>query len=128
MTAQELSDASGFSFDVPEGAKKIYRYMKSDDLAEMQFTLGSDEFCARIQPVDEPKSISGMFFEWENEEEAHIGDYTGTVRQAQTGSEDWVELCQQYDVERKWQYSLSAYTTDVDGFDLTTVAELIYKN
>ncbi|MDO4839020.1 MAG: hypothetical protein Q4B32_11615 [Clostridia bacterium] len=27
MTAQELSDASGFSFDVPEGAKNvIYRY------------------------------------------------------------------------------------------------------
>ena len=27
MTAEELSDASGFSFDVPEGAKNvIYRY------------------------------------------------------------------------------------------------------
>lgn len=27
MTAQELSDASGFSFDVPEGAKnELYHY------------------------------------------------------------------------------------------------------
>jgi hypothetical protein len=99
--------------------------MKSYDPVEMQFTLDSDAFCARIQPAYEPKIFSGMLFECENEEEAHIGDCTGTIGQAQTGSEDWVELCQWYDAERKWQYSLSVYATDVDGLDLTAVAELI---
>ena len=74
MTAEELPDAPGFSFDVPEGAKNvIYRCRKSDDLAEMQYILDSDEFCTRRQPMEEPKIISGMFFGWENEEEAHIG-------------------------------------------------------
>jgi hypothetical protein len=128
MTAEELSDASSLSFGVPEGAENvIYRYMESDHLAEMQFTIGNDEFCARIQPADEPMNISGMFFEWENEEDVKIGSCTGTIGQAQTGSEDYVELCQWYDADQGLQYSLSVYTTDVDGLDLAAVAEQVYK-
>ena len=68
-----------------------------------------------------------MFFEWENEEEVSIGKSTGTIVQAQTGSEDYVGLCQWYDSDQGLQYSLSVYTTDVDGLDLTAVAEQVYR-
>ena len=53
---------------------------------------------------------------------------SGTIGQAQTGSEDWVELCQWYDDDQGVQYSLSVYTTEIDGLDLTALAEQIYKN
>ena len=129
LTVEQLSDESGLSFGVPEGAENvIYRYLQEDNLAEMQFTMDSDEFCARIQPADEPMNISGMYFEWENEEEVNIGGCTGTIGQAQTGSEDFAELCQWYDSEQKLQYSLSVYTTELDGLDLTAVAEQVYMN
>ena len=129
MTAEQLSAASGLTFGVPEGAEDvIYRYLPDENLAEMQFTIGSDEFCARIEPADEPMNISGMYFEWENEEEVQVGQCSGTIGQAQTGSEDWVELCQWYDDDQGVQYSLSVYTTEIDGLDLTALAEQIYKN
>ena len=128
LTQEELLAESGLSFGVPEGAENvIYRYLKDDDLAEMQFTIGNDEFCARIQPATEAENISGMYFQWEPEEEIQIGSCTGTIGQAKTGSEDWVELCQWYDADQGLQYSLSVYTTDIDGLDLTALAREIYN-
>ena len=127
LTQQELLDESGLSFGVPEGAEDvIYRYLPAEHLAEMQFTLDGDEFCARIQPADEPMNISGMYFEWEDEQEIQIGECAGTIGRAQTGSEDWTGLCQWYDTDQKLQYSLSVYTTDMDGLDLTALAKQIY--
>ena len=128
LTAEELQSESGLSFGVPDGAENvIYRYLKEDNLAEMQFTIGNDEYCARIQPAEEAENISGMYFEWDNEEDIRIGSCAGTIGQAKTGSEDWVELCQWYDADQGLQYSLSVYTTDRDGLDLTAVAGQIYK-
>ena len=128
LTEEELQAESGLSFNVPDGAENvIYRYLKKDHLAEIQFTIGDDEFCARIQPAEEAENISGMYFEWDPEEEIRIGSCAGTIGQAKTGSEDWVELCQWYDADQGLQYSLSVSTTDIDGLDLTAVAEQIYK-
>ena len=54
--------------------------MESDHLAEMQFTVDHDEFCARIQPAEEAMNISGMYFEWENEDDVKIGSCAGIVK------------------------------------------------
>ena len=131
LTADELMQVSGVCFGVPEGAENvIYRYLASEGLAEMQFTLDGDEFCARIQPADlrdgELMNIAGMYFVWDHEEDITVGHCYGTVALAKTGSEDWVELCQWYDLAPGLMYSLSAYTTDPDGLDLTAVAEQVY--
>lgn len=131
LTAEQLAEASGLSFGVPEGAENIiYRFLPGENLAEMQFTLGPDDFCARIQPAalqeGQLMNISGMYFGWENEEAITIGRCSGTIGQAQTGSEDWVELCLWYDAVPGLMYSLSVYTTDPDGLDLTAVAEQVY--
>jgi len=128
MTAEQLSAASHLSFGVPEGAENvIYRYLRSENLAEMQFTIDSDEYCARIQPAPEPTDISGMYFEWKHVEEVRIGKCTGTIGQAKNGSEDWVELCQWYDDDQELQYSLSVSTTELDGLDLVAPAEQVYQ-
>ena len=132
MSEEELQEVSGVAFNVPEDAEDVvYRWLEEDSLAEMQFKLGEDEYCARIKPDDlkagELDNISGMYFKWENEEEVTIGHCPGTIGQAKTGSEDYVELCLWYDLAPGLMYSLSVYTTDLDGLDLIAVAEMVYK-
>lgn len=131
MTADELAKASGVTFGVPEGAENVrYRFLRSENLAEMQFTLGNDAFCARIQPAalaeGELMDISGMYFVWKNEEAVAVGPCQGTIAQAQDGSESWVELCLWYDRTPGLMYSLSVSTPDPDGLDLTAVAAQVY--
>ena len=72
LTAEKLKEESGLSFGVPEGTEKVlWRYLRSEGLAEMQFVIGSDVFCARIMPVltedGQLRDISGMECEWINE-------------------------------------------------------------
>ncbi len=70
--------------------------------------------------------ISGMYFDWENGKAIAVGHCYGAIGQAQTESEDWVDLCLWYDPAPGLMYSLSVYTTDPDGLDLTAVAEQVY--
>jgi hypothetical protein len=130
LTAEELTEASGLCFGVPEGAENIgYRYLQSENLVEMRFTLGPDEFCARIRPAapgdGELLDISGLYYIWENVESAPVGPCRGLIGQAQDG-EAWVELCLWYDGTSGLMYSLSVFTADPDGLDLTAVAEQVY--
>ena len=71
-------------------------------------------------------NIADMYFAWENEQEITIGHCHGTIGQAQTGSEEWVELCLWYDATPGLMYSLAVYTTDRDGLDPTAIAEQVY--
>ena len=131
MTEEQLMEAAGLSFRVPEDAENvIYRFLPDEYLAEMQFSIGSDEFCARIQPAaleyGQLKNIADMYFAWENEEAITVKHCYGTIGQAQTGSEDWVELCLWYDLVPGLMYSLSVSTTEPDGLDLVALAEQVY--
>ena len=128
MDAEKLKQVSGLSFGVPEGAENIvWRYLKSEGLAEMQFMLDGAEYCARVQPAvlqeGEWMNISGMYFAWENEMDVEIRGCRGTLGDARTGSEDMVELCQWYDEAAGLMYCLSVFGTDLDGLDLTVYAE-----
>ncbi len=131
LSAEELMQLSGFEFALPEGAEDvIYRYLPEEQLAEMQFSLFGDEFCARIQPAaleyGQLMNISDIYLPMENEEEITVKHCYGWIGQSQTGSEDWVELCLWYDIVPGVMYSLSVYSTDLDGLDLTAVAEQVY--
>ena len=128
LTADELAQAAGVTFGVPEGAENVeYRWLKDENLAEMQFTMESgDEYCARVQPTAEPTDISGMYYGWENVENVNVGYCEGTIGQYQTGSNEYVELIQWYDAAPGLMYALSVYTTDLDGLDLKAVAEQVF--
>ena len=132
MTAEQLATETGLSFGVPEGAENvIYRYLRSDETAEMQFSWEGGEFCARIRPmVLEDWSfydISGMYYEWKTEEPVNVGPCTGSLSQAMQDDGVWVERCLWYDADAKRMYSLSVTAEDVDGLDLTALAEQVYN-
>ncbi len=131
MTAEQLADAAGLLFGVPEGAENvIYRYLRSAGLAEMQFTWANGEYCARIQsailPEGELSDISGMYYDWEFVEPITVQRCSGTIAQAKNGDNGWVELCLWYDAPSALMYSLSVSADDVDGLDLTALAEQVY--
>ena len=131
MTAQELDRVCGLPYKLPEGARDAeYRWMASESLAEIRFTLEGDEYTLRMQPYDlkagELANISGMYFMWENEEPAKVGHCDGMLAQAHTGSSEWVEVCLWYDVAPGVMYSLSVYTADPDGLDLEAVANTVF--
>ena len=131
MTAEQLQEASGIAFGVPDGAENVvYRYLESEKLAEMQFTREGGDYCARIQPFEDGEvgmpDISGMYFAWDDEEEVTIRGCRGLIGRAQCGSEDWVQRCIWYDTEAGMAGSLSVSTTDLDGLDLTALAEQVY--
>ena len=130
MTAEELKEASGLSFGVPEGAENIiYRYMPGEGLAEMQFSWAGGEYCARIQPMalkeNELYDISGMYYDWTYEEDVKVGTCFGSLSQAQQHEGAWVERCLWYDADAGLMYSLSVTAADVDGLDLTALAEQV---
>ena len=130
LTAEELKEASGLSFGVPEGAEGIiYRYLRSEGMAEMQFSWSGGEYCARIQPMaleeNDLYDISGMYYEWTYEEPVEIGTCFGSISQAQQEDESWVERCLWYDADARLMYSLSVKAADIDGLDLTALAEQI---
>ena len=127
MTAEELEAACGQAFGLPDDAENpVYRYLPDMGLAEMQFTFSGDEFNARTQAAEEPMNISGMYYEWENEEAVQIGNCAGVFGEYKTGSTEWVQLIQWYDAEKERQYCVSVYSTDPDGLDLAAVAEQVF--
>lgn len=132
LTGEQLQEVSGLSFGVPEGAEDvIYRWLGSEGLAEMQYNWNGGEYCARAEAAEleegELMEISGMYFDWEYQEEITVGGCPGTIGQAQTGSEDWVERCLWYDAGAQIMYSLSVSGSDLDGLDLTAIAEQVYR-
>ncbi len=131
MTEKQLTAAAGVSFGVPEGAENvIYRYLRSDGLAEMQFTWMGGEFCARIQPMTLKKNelydISGMYYEWETDYPVEIGHCFGTLSKPVQDGEKMVARCLWYDMVPGLMYSLSVTDADIDGLDLTALAEQVY--
>ena len=132
MTKVGLEQVSGVALNVPEDAEDVvFRWLDSENLAEMQFMLDGDEYCVRVKPAaleaGQLENISGIYYGWENERNITIGHCDGTIGQYQTGSEEWMELCQWYDLAPGLMYSISVYTAKgLDGLDLTAVAEMVY--
>ena len=97
----------------------------------MQFVWAGGEYSARIQPLEmkeyELYDISGMYYEWALEEPVYIGNCFGSLSQAKQDDEVWVERCLWYDAGRGLMYSLSVTAADVDGLDLTALAEQVYN-
>lgn len=117
----------GLSMDVPEGAEDvIYRMLPETGLGEIQFTLYGMHFNARIKATAFFEDISGMFHHWEQVDLVEIKNRQGVVLQAKDG-EDTVELCTWVDIVPGISYAVSVKAADLDGFDITAVADAVFK-
>ena len=70
VTAEEMTDLTGISLKVPQGAEDIrYNVIEADGMmpmAQMTFTYQENEVFLRAQSVDdtEPVDISGLYYSW----------------------------------------------------------------
>ena len=125
-TAGDIAEAIGAAFGIPEGAENVeYSLLPDEGLAEMRFTLDDMAYVARIQPAEEFTDISGMYYEWEADAPFSIAGIEGLDQRA-TDGEETVELCQWFDADMGLMYSLATSAPDLDGFDITAIAEAIY--
>ena len=126
--ADGLMEALGFEFNVPGEAENVaYRILDGAALAELQFDLDGMSYTARIQPAEEWTDIFDMYYEWENTmDDFTIGGCPAWEARAADG-EYTADLCLWFDAEPGLMYSLATVSEDdLDGFDLTAVAEQIY--
>ena len=124
---EESADAAllaDYAFAIPEDASNVV-CRKLGDLAEIQFDLDETHICFRMQETAGFTDISGCYYTWEYAEDVKIGWNDGKLYQVQDG-ENTVELCLWYDILPGEMYSVSAVARDLDGFDLTAVAEQVY--
>ena len=69
--------------------------------------------------------ISGMYFDWTNEEQIRVRLCSGSIAKARSETGDWVERCLWYDETAEIMYSLSVVAQNVNGLDLSAIAEKI---
>ena len=125
-TAQGLMDALGLQLGLPDGATNVTWQMLEDaQMGQVQFTWQGEDYTARVAPTDEFEDISGMNCEWEAGEECDVGRCKGVVRRAHDEA-NTIDVCLWYDDLTGLMYSVSVVGPDLDGFDITAAAQILY--
>ena len=125
-TAQGLMDVLGLQLGLPDGATNVtWQMMENPQMGQVQFTWQGEDYTSRVAPTDEFEDISGMYYNWEIEDECEVGRCKGVVRRAHDDG-NTVDVCLWYDDLTGLMYSVSVVGTDSDGFDITAAAQILY--
>ena len=123
-----ILDALGIEIEAPAGAMDIhYRMAKEIGIAEVDFTYGDGNIpCTyRIKSVSEYEDISGLYYEWETDEDIKVSWCEGEKRKA-TDGDTKIDSCIWFDVVPGLMYSLSA-TGAPEDFDICALSEEIFN-
>lgn len=134
-TAEEVFDMIQHNLKTPEDASDIHWSLMNDSkhpdhpLAQVMFDYDGLTFTAKIQTLgDENACLSDLDYTWDYESEMTLSNWNGMkgMSYAYSGDEK-IQLCTWYDPETGNNYSLSVVASDLDGFDLQGVVELMYQ-
>ena len=125
-TAQGLMDALGLQLGLPDGAANVtWQMLETEQMGQVTFTWQGEDYTARIAPADAFEDISGLYCQWEAEDECEVGRCKGIVRRAHNGG-NTVDLCLWYDDPTGLMYAVSVTGTDLNGFDIVAVARKLF--
>ncbi|MCR5670218.1 MAG: hypothetical protein K6G10_04370 [Butyrivibrio sp.] len=123
-------------FIVPEGSTNIqWSKMETADsespLIQVTFDLDGLSYTARYQyGAPEYADISGMNYEWSVTDEGTLNNWGDGNMEARfyryIGDDEWVDVCTWYDIEIGIAYSLSTTSQDLEGFDISAIADAMY--
>lgn len=123
---EDMGKEIGLSMGIPEGAEIVNcSILTTENLGQIIFAYEGLELCARIKSTSEFEDISGMYYEWDLEDDAKINYCDGKIYGYKDDTEN-VHLCMWYDAAPGVMYSLSAVDKDLDGFDITVPAEQVF--
>ena len=126
INPEDMSKEIGFTLVVPEGATDVVcSIMDSEGLGQLSFKLDNQEYTARIKSVSSFEDISGMYYDWTNEEDIKINWCEGKEYRY-IGENEQAALCMWCDIVPGVMYSVSATGSDLNGLDLTVIANMVY--
>ena len=65
VSANDIENYTGFRFGVPEGASDVkYFWCESEGIAEMQFSISSIDYVARVKETGALEDISGLYYDF----------------------------------------------------------------
>lgn len=127
-------------FKIPEGATNVqWSMLKAKDdttlpgtMIQANFDLDGVSYVARMQPQagEEIVDISGAYYEWTVTDEGTLSAWgNGNMNYASMryiGEDETVDVCNWFDIETGYAYSLLAKAKDLDGFDIIAVVDSMY--
>ena len=97
------------------------------NMGEIDFSMDSLAYTFRVGYTDALEDISGMYYEWDVEDEVNIKGCPG-ISARSISEEGYVDVIYWYDEAGKKTLSLSTMAADLDGYDIQAIAEQIYGN
>ncbi len=125
-----FAEKAGIDLNIPEDAANVvYSVMKDPDsgsiLGNVNFDIGELEYNVRCQHTDELEDISGLYYDWESEEECTVSGCKG-VRKTAEDENCKVEVCQWFDDEAGVSYSVAVFDYKDAGTDAAAMADEVY--
>ena len=121
--------ATGIELNVPEDATEIlYTYLADENLAQVSYSTPGNKWVYRGKMADAFEDISGMFFEWDTQEEVDVAGRPAIFYDFNSDQEN-VWMINWYDGVPGIMYSLSVTADsidDLDGLDMQGVAESVF--
>ena len=121
--------ATNVELSVPEDAENVsYSYLTGENLAQVTFTRGGENWIYRGVMVDSFDDISGMYYDWDNEEEVTVSGRKAVLYDYVSDTET-VWMIDWYDTVPGVMYSLSVTTADseeLNGLDMQGMAEALF--
>ncbi|MCR5415772.1 MAG: hypothetical protein K6E79_03120 [Pseudobutyrivibrio sp.] len=124
--------ATGFELNVPVEAQNVmYSYLEDAQMAQVTYLIGEDEFVYRAQPTAELMDISGFNYDWFLEDDCTVHGFEGKELAYSDAEEDaefiddafYVHVVYWYNTDEGATYSLSTSGKDLNGMDITAIAE-----
>lgn len=120
---EEIGQIMGAGFYLVDGAENTrFSINEEQKIAQMDFELDGLKYTARFKAANQLEDISGCNYEWTSEEDCELRGYAAQEKRY-LGSDENVDVIIWFIDEAKYVFSLSTSAPDLDGFDITAVAE-----
>jgi hypothetical protein len=124
----EILETLGLKLNVPDGATDVtYLMSESLQMMEMDFVLDGGSYTARVcaDGATEVTDISGMYYEWEYEEDDTVANRPAKVKICMSTDPQAEVICW-VDAVPGLSYSLSTTGPDLNGLDIAVIAEAVF--
>ena len=115
----------GIKFNVPKDAKNVKYSIIADEMGQMSFDIDDVSYNARVVPADEFTDISGMYINWDGENDIKFGSIVGKLLNGKNEGKQ-VACGLLYDTVSGIMYSVTAEADDLTGVNFTDIALEMY--
>ncbi|MCR5195254.1 MAG: hypothetical protein K6D38_02970 [Pseudobutyrivibrio sp.] len=108
-------------YQVPDATNVRYSLNEEANMAQMEFEYEGLNYTARLKESDEFEDISGCNYAWTSEKDITMSGFPAKVKRY-VGADETVDVVLWQIKEAGYVFSLSTSAPDLEGFDITEVA------